>query len=31
MIRGRNIQIHYMGTDSFVLCVNTEDIIKDYL
>ena len=24
-----NIQLHYMDTDSFVLCVNTKDIIKD--
>ena len=24
-----NIQLHYMDTDSFVLSVNTKDIIKD--
>ena len=24
-----NIQLHYMDTDSFVLRVNTKDIIKD--
>ena len=24
-----NIQLHYMDTDSYVLSVNTEDIIKD--
>ena len=25
----KNIQLHYMDTDSFVLSVNTNDIIKD--
>ena len=25
----RNIQLHYMDTDSFVLSVNTKDIIKN--
>ena len=25
-----NIQLHYMDTDSFVLSVNTKDIIKDF-
>ena len=25
----KNIQLHYMDTDSFVLSVNTKDIIKD--
>ena len=25
----QNIQLHYMDTDSFVLSVNTKDIIKD--
>ena len=24
-----NIQLHYLDTDSFVLSVNTKDIIKD--
>ena len=24
-----NIQLHYMDTDSFVLSVNTKDVIKD--
>ena len=24
-----NVQLHYMDTDSFVLSVNTKDIIKD--
>ena len=27
----QNIQLHYMDTDSFVLSVNTKDIIKDLL
>ena len=27
--RQENIQFHYMDTDSFVLSVNTKDIIKD--
>ena len=26
---GENLQLHYMDTDSFVLSVNTKDIIKD--
>ena len=25
----KNIQLHYMDTDSFVLGVNSKDIIKD--
>ena len=25
----KNLQLHYMDTESFVLCVNTKDIIKD--
>ena len=25
----KNIQLHYMDTDSFVLSVNTENIIRD--
>ena len=25
----KNIQLHYMDTDSFVLSINTKDIIKD--
>ena len=25
-----NIQLHYMGTDSFILSVNTNDIIRDF-
>ena len=27
--RQKNIQLHYMDTDSFVLSVNTKDVIKD--
>ena len=26
----RNLQLHYMDTDSFVLSVETKDIIKDF-
>ena len=29
ILEEKNIQLHYMDTDSFVLNVNTKDIIKD--
>ena len=28
--RQENLQLHYMDTDSFVLSVNTKDIVKDF-
>ena len=27
--RQKNLQLHYMDTDSFVISVNTKDVVKD--